>query len=174
MKELYITKANLTKIDSSLLPSGLTSLTLHKCRVTVRWFQPAVEKGTLQELEVLDLEGSTRTENATVTDIAEFTRLKSLDLSGCYRVGEPGVKAFAEKLTALEKLRMDDSEVDDPCLHHIGRHLKGLKVISMKNCSRITDIGLGSFSSLKVHQMKISSENITMPALQNLISALAN
>lgn len=173
LREMYITKANLIKIDSSLLPSALKKLTLHKCLISVDWFKAATETGTLQSLEELSLAGTTRTADATLKDVANFKDLKSVNLRGCYRIGEPGIAAISQSLTKIESLHLDDCDVSDQCLHHIGSHMKDLKVISLANCSRITDVGLGSLSVLKkLTNIDLRSCDVTKQGVINFVTVV--
>ncbi|XP_072049746.1 F-box/LRR-repeat protein 12-like [Amphiura filiformis] len=149
LRELFVTKANLITINSSLLPAALKQLTLHKCLISVDWLKPAVDKGLLKTVEKLSLCGTTRTSDATLKDLTKLPKLKSINLSGCYRIGESGVSAICQSLSQIEEAYFDGCDINDQCLHHIGTRWTSLKVIILENCSRITDVGLGSLSILK-------------------------
>ncbi len=173
LSELFITKANLIKIDSSLLPTALKKITLHKCLISVDWFKSAEEKGLLGKLEKLSLCGTTRTADATLKDFTKATKLKSINLSGCYRVGEPGVSALCQSSPHIEEVYFDNCDISDQCLHHVGTHWKNVKVINLQNCENISDVGLGSLSVLKhLTRLNIASCKVTKQGVINFLTVL--
>jgi Leucine-rich repeat (LRR) protein len=104
-----------------------------------------------------------RIDNHDLGDIAQFSKLTTLKLDGCYRVSEQGIQKLAEGLAELESLNLHGCVVSDLSLHRITRHLGKLRELDVSAMTGtptiLTDSCLSSFSLLdKLETLSLSCQ----------------
>ncbi|KAK7491941.1 hypothetical protein BaRGS_00016787 [Batillaria attramentaria] len=138
---LHIEPGNVTNLSSAaLLPSSLTHLTLLKNTWQPRWLKDC--GAALPNLIYLDLSETVRIDNQDVKDIAEFTKLQTLKLDGCYRLSEQGLQEIPKALTSLTSLSLSKCNTTDLVAHHIGRNLKELRELDLSYSKSLTSSSL--------------------------------
>ncbi|XP_044263506.1 F-box/LRR-repeat protein 14 [Tribolium madens] len=110
---------------------------LHLRRANPSLFASLVKRG-IKRVQVLSLRKSLR-------DVIQgIPNLESLNLSGCYNVGDVGIShAFVADAPTLTELDLSlCKQVTDTSLTRIAQHLKNLEVLELGGCSNVTNSGL--------------------------------
>ena len=150
LRALTLSHCDMSVVDLRCLPAGLSSLCLADSMVPLGWFDSLSARLYFPNLLNLNLANCSRLSDSDLANVSKLTSLKRLNLSGCYRIGDPGIRAVAESLQGLEKLDLAScSFITDLSLHYMGRHLRKLNRLSLSSCRLITDAGIASL----VHNM---------------------
>ena len=105
---------------------------------------------TLGLLEKLD---SLETLNISYCDLDDsdleagrktFQAIKGLDISGCTRFGDDGLKALVQMCNALEDLDVGYCHFTDTGLHSVAHNCSRLKTIDLTCCTGVTNAVLAS------------------------------
>jgi Leucine Rich repeat len=95
----------------------------------------------LKGLEALDLSGCSRVTDAGIRDLEGLTGLRSLLLCGCEQITDRGI-ALLSTLTGLQRLDLTDcAKITDAGLLRL-RKLKSLKRLTLDGCAQCTNTGL--------------------------------
>ena len=117
-------------------------------------------------LEHLDLNGCNITD-AGLALLPHFTKLHTLDLSGCKNITNAGL-AHLQKFTNLEHLDLNGCNITDAGL----RYLQDLplETLVLSFCSNITDAGIAHLQVLPLQNLDLSyCRNITDEGLRYLL-----
>lgn len=174
LHKLAFVKTNLSNVSALSLPKTLHFLEIQASIIPLRWFQFTIENKSLVNLQHLNLKESTKLNNADLKDISNFVKLKTLNISGCYRVTEDGLKTIATSLTQLEQLSICETACTDLVLHLFARNLQELRSLHMKKCRAITEAGIAAMATglIKLEELRLDScsevKDSTLPHLQSL------
>ncbi|XP_060536381.1 F-box/LRR-repeat protein 14 [Cylas formicarius] len=110
---------------------------LHLRKANPSLFASLVKRG-IKRVQVLSLRRSLR-------DVIQgIPNLESLNLSGCYNVGDIGIShAFTAQTPSITELNLSlCKQVTDTSLSKIAQHLKNVEVLELGGCCNITNTGL--------------------------------
>ena len=148
MVTLQLHQTNLTNVAIDNLPTRLTTLIITHSLVKPGWFKALTTKeNILSSLEHVGLSHSSKTSNLDLGHLCSRPSIKTLKLTGCYRITDEGFQNMAEKLTNITTLHLEKTSCTDLAIHHICRHQRGLLVLNLSECKHITDGALGSLAS---------------------------
>ncbi|KAM9311116.1 F-box/LRR-repeat protein 12 [Gastrophryne carolinensis] len=150
LENLYLQETSLRSLTYDCLPSTLKMLHLSKCEVPMSWFRVSPNKDkVLPKLEILILNTVSSFSNQHLEAICSHSALKTLYLSGTYRVTDIGIQKAITYLKGLEHLKLHGCNLTDITLHLIGCHLKHLRTLFLTNFCALTDAGLSCLSGVK-------------------------
>ncbi|KAM4749453.1 F-box/LRR-repeat protein 12-like [Rhinophrynus dorsalis] len=180
LQNLYLQETNLRSLSYDCFPSTLKTLELCQCEIPLVWFKVSPCKNrTLPNLENLIIKNVPSFSNIHLDTICSHTALKSLSLSGTYRVSDIGIQKAVLHLKKLEHLKLHGCNITNITLHLIGCHLKCLQTLALTNCS-LTDSGLACLSGVKTlkklwleYSLRLSTKSIiavciSLPSLNYL------
>ncbi|XP_069460130.1 F-box/LRR-repeat protein 12 [Ambystoma mexicanum] len=150
--KLCLSETDLRRLRFDSLPSSVKTLELSHCEIPSLWFQGDGTKGNCKlypKVEHLVLSHVPGFSNLHLETLCRETSLKTLSLTGTYRVTDVGIEKAAEHLKGLQHLRLQGCNITDGALHVIGRHLKALQKLELVNFRSLTDFGLSCLDSLK-------------------------
>ncbi|KAJ1172726.1 hypothetical protein NDU88_004570 [Pleurodeles waltl] len=150
--KLCLSETDLRRLKFDSLPSSVKSLELSHCEIPSLWFQGSgLKDGAKRQVKVehLVLSHVPAFSNLHLKTLCCNLNLKSLSLTGTYRVTDSGFEKAAMHLKNLQYLRLQGCNITDGTLHVIGRHLKALRKLELVNFRSLTDFGLSCLTSLK-------------------------
>uniref|UniRef100_A0A674IAT8 F-box and leucine rich repeat protein 12 n=2 Tax=Terrapene triunguis TaxID=2587831 RepID=A0A674IAT8_9SAUR len=180
---LCLTQADLRRLPYDCIPSSLKSMKLSQCEIPVVWFQKSASPETprvLPQLQHLMIHNVSAFSDQHLLNISSQTSLRTLTLSGTYRLTDTGIQRAAPYLEDLECLVLRKCVITDAAVHFIGRHMKQLRSLEFSNTCSLTDAGLACLAALKcletLHlesRFKLSPDAIVavcqaLPQLRNL------
>lgn len=181
LEHLHLQETNLRSLSYDCLPSTLKTLELSECEIPLTWFKSSNSKTKgLLKLENLILSKVSSFSNHHLEIICSQSSLKTLCLSGTYRVTDYGIQKAVPYLKGLEHLKLNKCDISDITLHLIGCHLKHLRTLALINFRSLSDSGLTCISGVKTLEklwleycFAFSSSSITavclsLPALNYL------
>ncbi|XP_068130525.1 F-box/LRR-repeat protein 12 [Hyperolius riggenbachi] len=150
LENLHLEETNLRSLSYDCLPSSLKTLELSQCEIPMTWFKSTPNKNkALPKLETLILSNVSSFSSHHLEAICCQSSLKTLYLSGTYRVTDIGVQKAVPYLKGLQHLKLNGCNITDITLHLIGCHLKHLQTLGLTNFCSLTDAGLTCLSSVK-------------------------
>uniref|UniRef100_A0A8C5N5H8 F-box domain-containing protein n=1 Tax=Leptobrachium leishanense TaxID=445787 RepID=A0A8C5N5H8_9ANUR len=150
LEKLHLEEINLRSLIYECFPSSLKTLELYHCEIPMTWFRTSPSKNkTFPNLENLVLKNVSSFTNHHLETICKQSSLKTLYLSGIYRVTDIGIQKAVPYLKGLEHLKLHDGDITDITLHLIGCHLKRLRTLALINFRSLTDAGLSCLSDIK-------------------------
>ncbi|KAG8441292.1 hypothetical protein GDO86_006865 [Hymenochirus boettgeri] len=180
LENLHLEQTSLHSISYDCFPSTLKTLELSQCEIPMVWFNASSNQSrSLPKLENLMLNNVSSFSNHHLETVCSQSVLKTLFLSGTYRVTDIGIQKSLLFLKGLQHLKLQSCNITDIALHLIGCHLKCLQTLALTNIS-MTDAGLACLSSIKTleklwleYSIHLSSDSIiavcvTLPALNFL------
>ncbi|XP_069737714.1 F-box/LRR-repeat protein 12 [Phaenicophaeus curvirostris] len=141
---LYLTETDLRHLPSSSLPASLVALELSCCEIPASWFCSA-----LPNLRHLVIRRVPAFSDRHLLNVVSGSRLKSLSLSGTYRLTDVGICRAAPRLEELETLRLIRCGVGDSAAGSIGLYMKRLRLLELGEAHGLTEAGLKSLGSLR-------------------------
>ncbi|XP_075715066.1 F-box/LRR-repeat protein 12 [Rhinoderma darwinii] len=150
LEHLDLQEINLRSLNYDCIPSTLKTLVLSECEIPLTWFKSSTNKtkGVLK-LENLILNKVSSFSNHHLETICSQSSLKTLCLSGTYRVNDIGIQKAVPYLKGLEHLKLNECNITDITLHLIGCHLKNLRTLALVDFHYLTDAGLACLSGVK-------------------------
>ncbi|XP_073411781.1 F-box/LRR-repeat protein 12 isoform X2 [Dendrobates tinctorius] len=149
LEYLHLQETNLRSVGYDCLPSTLKTLELSECEVPLIWFKTTGKTKELLKLENLILNKVSSFSNQHLEIVCSQSSLKSLCLSGTYRINDIGVQKAVPYLKELEHLKLNECDITDITLHLIGCHLKHLQTLALLDLRYLTDAGLACLSGMK-------------------------
>ncbi|KAM4675276.1 F-box/LRR-repeat protein 12 [Discoglossus pictus] len=150
LKNLHLVRTNFRSVNYDCLPSTLKTLELVQCELPLFWFKRSPGKRrVLPLLETLIITDVSSFSNYHMDIICSHSALKTLLLSGTYRVNDLGVQKASNHLSELEHLKLQGCNISDNTLHLIGRQFNSLKTLDLTNICTLTEDGLFALSGLK-------------------------
>lgn len=119
----------------------LRRLTLSSCERITNVGVSAALRGCTQ-LTQLTLPHTIIADEDLVTIASHGTNLKVLNLSGCKRITDTGVRVIAQGCVRLALLILDWTNISDESLIALATYAKALEGVCVYNCARITDAGV--------------------------------
>ncbi|XP_053573889.1 F-box/LRR-repeat protein 12 isoform X3 [Bombina bombina] len=181
LETLSLRQTNFRSVNYDSFPSTLKSLELIRCEVPMLWFQPSPGRsGRFPKLETLILNEVPSFSSYHLETICSHSDLKTLLLSGTYRVTDIGVQQAAPHLKHLKHLKLQGCNITDLSMHLIGKYLMSLRTLDLRNVCTLTEVGLASLSNLKtleklwleyccsLYSSSIISVCTTLPSLNHL------
>uniref|UniRef100_A0A8B9BEZ2 F-box/LRR-repeat protein 15-like leucin rich repeat domain-containing protein n=1 Tax=Anser brachyrhynchus TaxID=132585 RepID=A0A8B9BEZ2_9AVES len=150
-----------------------------RCEIPAAWFCGS-DAQALPRLQHLVVRKVPAFSNQHLLNVSSRNRLRTLTLSGTYRVTDAGIQSAAPHLEELERLVLRHCVVTDSALHFIGRHMKHLRFLEISSTHSLTNMGLACLAALKCletlhldHCNKFSPDAIAalcraLPQLRNL------
>ena len=152
-----IVEINLICCDLSFLNSNecllfslnkLESLSFIHCNTHIHW----LEQAKWPKLTHLSLNHTVKTSEFEIKAISRNSfwkkSLKSLDLTGCYRINDSCTRVLCQSGdTALESLKLGGTSVTDACIEHLHK-LPNLQELDLSNVRGLSNDGLSKISSL--------------------------
>lgn len=149
-ENLHLEETNLRSLHYECFPSSLKTLELYRCEIPLTWLRTSPSKNkSLPNLENLILRNVSSFTNIHLETICKLSSLKTLYLSGIFRVTDIGIQKAVPYLKGLEHLKLHDGVITDITLHLIGCHLKHLRTLALLNFRSLTDAGLSCLSDIK-------------------------
>ncbi|XP_066449637.1 F-box/LRR-repeat protein 12 isoform X2 [Eleutherodactylus coqui] len=180
-EHLHLQETNLRSLSFDCLPSTLKTLELSECEIPLTWFKSSTTKTkSLLKLENLILNKVSSFSNQHLEIICSQSCLKTLCLSGTYRINDIGIQKAVPHLKGLEHFKLNECNITDITLHLIGCHLKHLRTLALLDFHYLTDAGLACLSGVKTLEKlwleycfcfsssSISTVCVSLPALNYL------
>ncbi|CAH2273641.1 F-box LRR-repeat 12 [Pelobates cultripes] len=150
LEKLHLEETNLRSLSYECFPSSLKTLELFQCEIPLTWFRTSQSKNkSLPNLENLNLRNVSSFSDHLFQTICKLSSLKTLCLSGTYRVTDIGIQNAVPYLKGLQHLKLHDCNITNITLHLIGCHLKHLRSLALRNFGSLTDAGLSCLSDVK-------------------------
>ncbi|XP_010148998.1 PREDICTED: F-box/LRR-repeat protein 12, partial [Eurypyga helias] len=128
---------------------SLTTLELSRCEIPAAWFCASSPGGTLPRLQHLVIRDVPAFSDRHLMNVSSRSRLKTLSLSGTYRLTDTGIQRAAPFLEHLDHLALCHCAVGDPAAAFLGRHLKRLRSLEISRAPSLTSTGLASLAALQ-------------------------
>uniref|UniRef100_A0A8B9DQH6 F-box and leucine rich repeat protein 12 n=1 Tax=Anser cygnoides TaxID=8845 RepID=A0A8B9DQH6_ANSCY len=179
LTRLCLAEADLRLLPYESFPDSITVLELSRCEIPAAWFCGS-DAQALPRLQHLVVRKVPAFSNQHLLNVSSRNRLRTLTLSGTYRVTDTGIQSAAPHLEELERLVLRHCVVTDSALHFIGRHMKHLRFLEISSTHSLTNMGLACLAALKCletlhldHCNKFSPDAIAalcraLPQLRNL------
>ncbi|XP_074835765.1 F-box/LRR-repeat protein 12 [Carettochelys insculpta] len=152
LHHLCLTEADLRLLQYHCIPASLKTLELRQCEIPAVWFQKSAPASTLRvlpQLQHLIIHNVPAFSDHHLFNISSQSSLRTLTLSGTYRVTDTGIQRAAPHLEDLECLVLRKCVITDAAFHFIGRHMKQLRSLEISNPCSLTDAGLMCLAVLK-------------------------
>ncbi|XP_075049897.1 F-box/LRR-repeat protein 12 [Mixophyes fleayi] len=150
LESLHLEETSLRSLSYDCLPSTLKTLELLQCEIPLAWFKASATKNkSIPKLENLIVNNVPSFSSHHLETICSQSSLKTLYLSGTYRVNDIGIQKAVPYLKGLEHLKLHDCNITDITLHLIGCHLKHLRTLALTDFRSLTDAGLSCLSGVK-------------------------
>ncbi|XP_074990410.1 F-box/LRR-repeat protein 12 [Calonectris borealis] len=148
LHRLCLAETDLRPVPYGSLPPSLTTLELSRCEIPIAWFCGAAARA-LPQLQHLVVRNVPAFSDRHLLNVSSQSRLKTLSLSGTYRVTDTGVQRAAPRLEELECLVLRHCVVGDSAVDFVGRHMKHLRFLEISNAYALTNAGLACLASLR-------------------------
>ncbi|XP_033863345.3 F-box/LRR-repeat protein 12-like [Acipenser ruthenus] len=149
LRLLSLTQEDLKGLGSHhQLPASLRALGMCRCEVPPLFFRAAPQGSVRTGLETLVLRNVPSFCDSHLKSLASQVSLKTLVLSGTYRVTDLGIGDSAESLAQLSRLELHGCGVSETVLHFVGRHMRKLRALQLSGLPSLTGAGLGCISQL--------------------------
>ncbi|KAM8972470.1 F-box/LRR-repeat protein 12-like [Pelodytes ibericus] len=150
LERLYLEETSLRSLSYECFPVTLKTLELYQCEIPQTWFTttPSNNKN-LPNLENLIIRNVSSFSNHHLETICKQSSMRTLFLSGTWRVNDVGIQKAVPFLKSLEHLKLHGCNITDITLHLIGCHLKHLRTLALTNFRSLTDAGLSCLSGVK-------------------------
>nr|XP_033780923.1 F-box/LRR-repeat protein 12 isoform X3 [Geotrypetes seraphini] len=180
LQRLCLHKADLRSLSYESLPSSLKVLELSHCEIPFAWFQTTTPCTVpLPQLEHLALSKVPAFSNQDLEMVSLCNPLKTLILSGTYRVTTKGMLLAVGHLKQVKRLTLHGCDISNTGLYAIAKNLKALQHLGLAGFHRL-DEGLPCLTVLKTLERldlwqcdQLSADTIVsvcaeLPALKSL------
>ncbi|XP_009280752.1 PREDICTED: F-box/LRR-repeat protein 12 [Aptenodytes forsteri] len=179
LRRLCLAETDLRPVPYESIPPSLQALELSRCEIPAAWFCGSAARA-LPRLQCLVVGNVPAFSDHHLLNISSQSRLKTLSLSGTYRVTDQGIQRAAPHLEELERLVLRRCVVGDSAMDFVGRHMKRLRFLEISDAYSLTKAGLAHLAALRCLETlcldlcdKISPGAITalcqaLPQLRNL------
>ncbi|KAM6038355.1 F-box/LRR-repeat protein 12 [Chlamydotis macqueenii] len=148
LRRLCLTETDLRPVPYESLPTSLTTLELSRCEIPTAWFRSCAA-GALPCLQHLVVANVPAFLDHHLLNISCRSRLKTLSLSGTYRLTDAGIRAAAPYLEELERLELRHCVIGDCALQLAGRHMRRLRSLEIGDACSPTNAGLARLAPLR-------------------------
>ncbi|XP_067170750.1 F-box/LRR-repeat protein 12 isoform X1 [Apteryx mantelli] len=145
---LCLAEADLRLLPYQSMPASLRMLELSHCEIPTAWFQ-GTAANALPQLQHLIVRNVSAFCDQHLLNVSSQAPLKTLTLSGTYRVTDAGIQRAAVYLGGLERLVLRHCVITDSAVHFIGHHMKCLQLLEISNAYSLTNAGLACLVTLK-------------------------
>ncbi|MBN3273027.1 FXL12 protein, partial [Polyodon spathula] len=150
LRILSLTQEDLKGLGSyQQLPASLRTLEMCRCEIPLLFFQAAPQGSVRTGLEALVLRNVPSFSDSHLKSLASQVSLKTLVLSGTYRVTDQGIRESAESLAQISRLGLHGCGVSEGVLHFICRNMRRLRVLQLSGLPSLTGAGLSCISQLQ-------------------------
>nr|XP_006115606.1 F-box/LRR-repeat protein 12 [Pelodiscus sinensis] len=152
LHHLCLTEADLRLLPYDCMPTSLRTLELSQCEIPAVWFQrsaPPEAPRVLLQLQHLIIHNVPAFSDQHLFNISSQSSLRTLSLSGTYRLTDAGIQRAAPHLEDLECLVLHKCVITDAAVHFIRRHMKQLRSLEISSACSLTDAGLACIADLK-------------------------
>ncbi|XP_076216909.1 F-box/LRR-repeat protein 12-like [Aptenodytes patagonicus] len=180
LRRLCLAETDLRPVPYESIPPSLQALELSRCEIPAAWFCGSAARA-LPRLQCLVVGNVPAFSDHHLLNISSQSRLKTLSLSGTYRVTDQGIQRAAPHLEELERLVLRRcGGVGDSAMDFVGRHMKRLRFLEISDAYSLTKAGLARLAALRCLETlcldlcdKISPGAVTalcqaLPQLRNL------
>ncbi|KAM6307883.1 LOW QUALITY PROTEIN: F-box/LRR-repeat protein 12 [Podargus strigoides] len=145
LRHLYLAETDLRPLPYPNLPLPLTALELSRCEIPSAWFCSPTALPRLRHLVIHDVPAFT---DRHLLNVSSQNHLKSLSLSGTYRLTATGIQRAAPFLEDLEHLTLRRCGVGDSA--PLGQTSpERLRFLELTHDSSLTDAGLEALGGLR-------------------------
>ncbi|XP_059689032.1 F-box/LRR-repeat protein 12 [Gavia stellata] len=148
LRRLCLAETDLRPIPYESIPPSLTALELSHCEIPAAWFCGPSARASLQ-LQHLVIRNVPAFSDRHLLNVSSQSRLKTLSLSGTYRLTDTGIQRAAPHLEKLERLVLRHCVISDSAVDFIGRHVKRLRFLEISSAYSLTNAGLASLATLQ-------------------------
>ncbi|KAM6111695.1 F-box/LRR-repeat protein 12 [Phoenicopterus ruber ruber] len=148
LRRLGLAETDLRPVPYDSIPASLTALELSRCEIPAAWFCGSAARALprLQHLVVRDVPAFS---DRHLLNVSSQSRLKTLSLSGTYRVTDTGIERAAPRLEDLERLVLRHCRVGDSAVGFVGRHVKRLRFLEIGDARSLTSAALARLAALQ-------------------------
>ncbi|XP_029441537.1 F-box/LRR-repeat protein 12 [Rhinatrema bivittatum] len=147
---LKLREADLRRLSYADLPPSLKRLELHHCEICLAWFcMPAGPAASLPQLEHLVLYHVPALTNGDLEEVCMCNQLRTLVLSGTYRLTDHGVRLALHYLGRVERLTLQSCNLTEGALRVLASHAGALRHLDLVGFHLLTDVGLSYLTPLK-------------------------
>ncbi|KAM6037541.1 F-box/LRR-repeat protein 12 [Theristicus caerulescens] len=148
LHRLCLAETDLRPVPYESIPPSLTALELSRCEIPAAWFCGSAAKA-LPQLQHLIVRNVPAFSDHHLLNISSQSRLKTLSLSGTYRVTDTGIQRAAPHLEELERLVLRHCGIGDSAVDFVGRHMKHLRFLEIGDACSLTNAGLACLATLQ-------------------------
>ncbi|XP_075581314.1 F-box/LRR-repeat protein 12 [Pelecanus crispus] len=148
LHRLCLAETDLRPVPYESVPPSLTALELSRCEIPAAWFSSSAARA-LPQLQHLVVRNVPAFSDHHLLNVSSQSRLKTLSLSGTYRVTDTGIQRAAPHLEELERLVLCHCVVSDSAVDFVGRHMKHLRFLEISNARFLTNTGLACLATLQ-------------------------
>ncbi|XP_075594134.1 F-box/LRR-repeat protein 12 [Balearica regulorum gibbericeps] len=148
LQRLCLAEMDLRPVPYESIPLSLTVLELSCCEIPAAWFCGSAAMA-LPQLRHLIVRNVPAFSDHHLLNVSSQSRLKTLSLSGTYRVTDTGIQRAAPRLEELERLVLRHCVIGDSAVDFIGRHVKHLRFLEISSASSLTNAGLAGVTTLQ-------------------------
>ncbi|KAM6394849.1 F-box/LRR-repeat protein 12 [Rhynochetos jubatus] len=149
LRRLCLAETDLRPIPYDSIPASLAALELSRCEIPAAWFCGSASGGALPRLQRLVIRNVPAFSDHHLLNVSSRNRLKTLSLSGTYRVTDTGIRRAAPFLEELDHLALCHCVIGDSAAAFVGRHVKRLRFLEISHASSLTTAGLASLAALQ-------------------------
>ncbi|XP_009469813.1 PREDICTED: F-box/LRR-repeat protein 12 [Nipponia nippon] len=148
LHRLCLAETDLRPVPYESIPPSLTALELSHCEIPAAWFCGSAARA-LPQLQHLIVHDVPAFSDHHLLNVTSQSRLKTLSLSGTYRVTDTGIQRAAPHLEELERLVLRRCVIGDSAVDFVGRHMKHLRFLEISGAYSLTNAGLASLATLQ-------------------------
>ncbi|KAM6188731.1 F-box/LRR-repeat protein 12 [Sarcoramphus papa] len=148
LRRLSLAETDLRPVPYDSIPSSLTALELTRCEIPAAWFCGSAARA-LPQLQHLVVRNVPAFSDRHLLNVSSQSHLKTLSLSGTYRVTDTGIQRAAPRLEELERLALRHCIIGDSAVDFIGRHMKRLRFLEIGDAYSLTNAGLACLATLQ-------------------------
>ncbi|KAM6229475.1 LOW QUALITY PROTEIN: F-box/LRR-repeat protein 12 [Spheniscus humboldti] len=146
LRRLCLAETDLRPVPYESIPS-LEALELSRCEIPAGWFCGSAARA-LPRLQCLVVRNVPAFSDHHLLNVFQ-SRLKTLSLSGTYRVTDQGIQRAAPHLEELERLVLRRCIIGDSAVDFVGRHVKRLRFLEISDAYSLTNVGLAHLAALR-------------------------
>lgn len=148
LRRLCLAETDLRPVPYESIPPSLEALELSRCEIPAGWFCGSAARA-LPRLQCLVVRNVPAFSDHHLLNVSSRSRLKTLSLSGTYRVTDRGIQRAAPHLEELERLVLRRCIIGDSAVDFVGRHMKRLRFLEISDAYSLTNVGLAHLATLR-------------------------